>query len=555
MRVKADARKRTSLGTSRNETSARKKSCLLVGCHLPATPSGGYQLETENTRAARGPYPALIANARVVSRVAMAKPPRVASRRTRIGRGGSAVRIEGDAFLLHGSVFVCGCGSLGWTVLQVALYGDEEPALVVVPLMYIAVVSFAIAYERFVLHRSPFKVLVHAHLVAVSVLPALLEMESGGFERSGGVLGWAAVAPFTAMVVLQNKQTQVRYAALFIAVVVTTVGYEQAMRTTDQPCRALFRTHYHVVQVWTWQVHMYCVATLLGVTANGLILLRMLTEKSENAIHAHKTLACSIMPPPVAREVFEQQWHRLREGKRVAAKTGGARSYGAYSDTSDSKRLGGDTQRGSGTWARRLLTPVLRAVMGEGSHSSGWSGGARVSRSSSSVASFSPPRSREHSLRSSLSLGLGDGVVGSVSSLSGVSPTNALDANALRELRLSAHTGSRRVDRHSGVKARRHADVTVIFVDIVGFSDMCKHVKPIGVLRFLEHYFALVDTVGEEHGVTKIRTVGDGYLAVSGLMADMGVKQVRPWGFPKSQPCLQPLCECLSTLVIKRKKD
>ena len=156
MRVKADARKRTSLGTSRNETSARKKSCLLVGCHLPATPSGGYQLETENTRAARGPYPALIANARVVSRVAMAKPPRVASRRTRIGRGGSAVRIEGDAFLLHGSVFVCGCGSLGWTVLQVALYGDEEPALVVVPLMYIAVVSFAIAYERFVLHRSPY---------------------------------------------------------------------------------------------------------------------------------------------------------------------------------------------------------------------------------------------------------------------------------------------------------------------------------------------------------------------------------------------------------------
>ena len=73
--------------------------------------------------------------------------------------------------------------------------------------------------------------------------------------------------------------------------------------------------------------------------------------------------------------------------------------------------------------------------------------------------------------------------------------------------------------------ARDHPSVTVIFIDIVGFSEMCEHVKPKAVLRFLEHYFELVDKMAEEHGVTKVRTVGDGYLAVTGLMAEMGVPE------------------------------
>ena len=82
--------------------------------------------------------------------------------------------------------------------------------------------------------------------------------------------------------------------------------------------------------------------------------------------------------------------------------------------------------------------------------------------------------------------------------------------------------GGRR--KESGIRAREHADVSVVFIDIVGFSDMCKLIKPIGVLRFLEFYFEMVDRVAEEHGVTKVRTVGDGYLAVTGLMASMGVE-------------------------------
>ena len=100
--------------------------------------------------------------------------------------------------------------------------------------------------------------------------------------------------------------------------------------------------------------------------------------------------------------------------------------------------------------------------------------------------------------------------------------------DSFKGLQLAARSSSsrRHVDRTaSTTTARDHPSVTVIFIDIVGFSEMCEHVKPKAVLRFLEHYFELVDKMAEEHGVTKVRTVGDGYLAVTGLMAEMGVPE------------------------------
>ena len=223
--------------------------------------------------------------------------------------------------MLQASVLVCSAASLGWTALQIVLYGGSEPAMVVVPLMYNVIVYGAVAYERFYLRVRPFRVLVHAHLTAVAILPAMLEMESGGFAKSGGVLGWAAVSPFTAMVVLREKTTQLRYVGLFVTVVVAAIAHEVAWRVDGQTGRALFWSH--SVETWPWQIYMYYVATLLGVAANGVILMKMLQEKSENAIHAHKMLACSIMPPPVAKEVFELQWSRLQEGKMAARAVAG----------------------------------------------------------------------------------------------------------------------------------------------------------------------------------------------------------------------------------------
>lgn len=516
----------------------------------------------------------------------MSKPTRVGRRR----KSRAAKIIEGDAFLLQASVLVCSAASLGWTALQIVLYGGSEPAMVVVPLMYNVIVYGAVAYERFYLRVRPFRVLVHAHLTAVAVLPAMLEMESGGFAKSGGVLGWAAVSPFTAMVVLRGKTTQLRYVGLFVTVVVAAIAHEVAWRVEGQAGRALFWSH--SVETWPWQIYMYYVATLLGVAANGVILMKMLQEKSENAIHAHKMLACSIMPPPVAKEVFELQWSRLQEGKMAARAVAGGvrRRFNAVHSGGANGRFG--TKRRE-TFAERLLGPLLRAIMGDDASDSGSRGAGGSSRTSSVVSfsqlcgsrSFGKPGVADddaHSAHSGLSRQTGSVSMDSdanvsVSSMDNLGRQNSdmattfdeasgsdvvrkktggekrrknarvsfdapspshvppsarvksaartINRDVLGQLRSSASRGASDKRSSSGVRARDHADVTVIFVDIVGFSDMCKRTRPIGVLRFLEHYFESLDKVAEEHGVTKVRTVGDGYLAVSGLMADMGVAQ------------------------------
>ena len=73
----------------------------------------------------------------------------------------------------------------------------------------------------------------------------------------------------------------------------------------------------HVIEVWIWQIYLYAIATTLGVTMNAVILMHMLRMKIDNAIKAHKMLACSIMPPPVAKEVFDMQWNRLQKGQQA----------------------------------------------------------------------------------------------------------------------------------------------------------------------------------------------------------------------------------------------
>ena len=126
-------------------------------------------------------------------------------------------------------------------------------------------------------------------------------MESGGFQHSGGVLGWSSVSPFTALVIHQDKKLQMSYLALFSFVVAFSFSWEAYWRGQGIPHRGLFSGN-HEVEVWAWQVCLYAIATSLGVTANGIILMQLLREKSENAIRAHKMLACSIMPPPVAKK-------------------------------------------------------------------------------------------------------------------------------------------------------------------------------------------------------------------------------------------------------------
>ena len=63
-----------------------------------------------------------------------------------------------------------------------------------------------------------------------------------------------------------------------------------------------------------------------------------------------------------------------------------------------------------------------------------------------------------------------------------------------------------------------HVDAaSVLFLDIAGFTDISDKIPPGHVVHLLEQIFTALDDVVDRHGVTKIKTIGDSYMAVAGV--------------------------------------
>jgi class 3 adenylate cyclase len=66
------------------------------------------------------------------------------------------------------------------------------------------------------------------------------------------------------------------------------------------------------------------------------------------------------------------------------------------------------------------------------------------------------------------------------------------------------------------------SDVSVIFVDIVGFSRLAKILSPGHLVEQLNNFFSMADECADRYGIEKVKTIGDAYLAVSGGTASGG---------------------------------
>lgn len=64
---------------------------------------------------------------------------------------------------------------------------------------------------------------------------------------------------------------------------------------------------------------------------------------------------------------------------------------------------------------------------------------------------------------------------------------------------------------------RYFKSATILFADLVGFSRLCKGLTPEQILYELNYIFVGFDYILEKHGLEKIKTIGDGYMAVGGL--------------------------------------
>lgn len=63
----------------------------------------------------------------------------------------------------------------------------------------------------------------------------------------------------------------------------------------------------------------------------------------------------------------------------------------------------------------------------------------------------------------------------------------------------------------------RFESVTVMFADIAGFTALSSRTSPEALVTMLNELFSMFDTLAEKHGLEKIKTIGDSYMAVAGV--------------------------------------
>lgn len=76
--------------------------------------------------------------------------------------------------------------------------------------------------------------------------------------------------------------------------------------------------------------------------------------------------------------------------------------------------------------------------------------------------------------------------------------------------------------REGQAVADSFSDLTVVFVDLAGFSNLARRLSPGHLVQVLNRFFSAADQCVERHGLEKVKTIGDAYLAVSGGMASHG---------------------------------
>ncbi|HUL11022.1 MAG TPA: adenylate/guanylate cyclase domain-containing protein [Methylococcaceae bacterium] len=60
-------------------------------------------------------------------------------------------------------------------------------------------------------------------------------------------------------------------------------------------------------------------------------------------------------------------------------------------------------------------------------------------------------------------------------------------------------------------------EVTVMFADLVGFTALSTQIPPTMLVRLLDRIFSAFDELADRHGLEKIKTIGDAYMAAAGV--------------------------------------
>lgn len=68
-----------------------------------------------------------------------------------------------------------------------------------------------------------------------------------------------------------------------------------------------------------------------------------------------------------------------------------------------------------------------------------------------------------------------------------------------------------------GTIAQEFPEVTILFADIVGFTQLSSRIHPETLVEMLNDIFSRFDSLTEKYGLEKIKTIGDSYMVAGGL--------------------------------------
>ncbi|OMC47257.1 adenylate cyclase [Mycobacterium sp. IS-2888] len=90
-------------------------------------------------------------------------------------------------------------------------------------------------------------------------------------------------------------------------------------------------------------------------------------------------------------------------------------------------------------------------------------------------------------------------------------------SEALLANMLPASIADRLKESGRGIIADKYDEASVLFADIVGFTERASGTAPADLVRFLDRLYSDFDALVDKHGLEKIKVSGDSYMVVSGV--------------------------------------
>ncbi|PDT79794.1 hypothetical protein CO676_31350 [Sinorhizobium sp. BJ1] len=115
--------------------------------------------------------------------------------------------------------------------------------------------------------------------------------------------------------------------------------------------------------------------------------------------------------------------------------------------------------------------------------------------------------------------------------------------------------------RGESVPAQSHGECTVLFADLVHFTDLAENLSPVHLVELLNGIFSDIDSLCERHGIEKIKTIGDCYMCATGIfpqqnrivgiaMVSIGiVNVVNHWGEKTGYPLSVRIGICTGQVI------